>query len=159
MRNGTTKNARKVTIVEIKTFDAPLQATPAAPFGALVISSGAISAKLKKPDFAGAKKLATHFLQCGCAWVTLHAGKQSEKLHAAFDEAIVDYQMDGHTGAECGASGEAEDDLDEASRDAVYWAKPTYGEMFKELLVVVVGEDAATWADKAQGIVQGVEDL
>jgi hypothetical protein len=113
----------------------------------------------KKPQIKASKILATHLMQCGCSWITLHGGRQTDDILAQFDEAVVDYQMDAHPDAECGSSGDPNNDLEESVRDAVYWGKPQYEGVLGDLLCVIVGDDPATWADKVEGLVQSVEDL
>lgn len=159
MRTATTKNARIVTIVELKKFDEPLKSVPKPPFGALVVLPGAELGLYKKPQIRASKILATHLMQCGCSWITLHGGRQTDAILAQFDEAVVDYQLDAHPEAECGSSGDPNNDLEESVREAVYWGKPQYEGVLGDLLCVIVGDDPATWADKVEGLVKSVEDL
>lgn len=159
MRSATTKNARKVTIVELKKFDEALKSVPKPPFGALVVLPGAELGLYKKPQIKASKTLATHLMECGCSWITLHAGKQTDDILRQFDEAIVDYQMDGHAEADCGSSGDPNNDLEESVREAVYWGKAQYEGVLGDLLCVIVGDEPAKWADKVESLVQSVEDL
>lgn len=159
MRSATTKNARKVTIVELKKFDEALKSVPKPPFGALVVLPGAELGLYKKPQIKASKILATHLMECGCSWITLHAGKQTDDILRQFDEAIVDYQMDGHPEADCGSSGDPNNDLEESVREAVYWGKAQYEGVLGDLLCVIVGDEPAKCADKVESLVQSVEDL
>ncbi|GIK51283.1 MAG: hypothetical protein HUU03_13670 [Planctomycetaceae bacterium] len=159
MRQAATKNARKVTIVELKKFDEALKSVPKPPFGALVVLPGAELGLYKKAQIRASRILATHLMECGCSWITLHGGRQTDAILAQFDEAVVDYQLAGHPDAECGSSGDPNNDLEESVREAVYWGKAQYEGVLGDLLCVIVGDEPASWADKVESLVQSVEDL
>jgi hypothetical protein len=152
VRTGETLNKRKFAVASLDTVDSPIEAMPAAPFGALVI---AMDREVAWKDYA---RLARRLLESGCAWATLHAGKYARKLHDVFDKAIVDFQLKVNREAEMMTSGEAEDSLEEALRDAVWHGRPAYGPQFAELLIVVVGKDADKLAEKAEALAKAVTE-
>lgn len=152
MRSGETKNKRKFSVVSLETVDENIEAMPAAPFGALIIAQD-----LAIP-FKELSKLARRLLESGCAWATLHAGKRTAKLHEWFDKEIVDYQLKQDPNAEMMTSGENEDSVEDAVLDAVWLAKPSYGEGYAELLILVVGKDDDKLAEKAEALAKSVLD-
>jgi hypothetical protein len=152
MRTGETKNKRKFAVVSLDGVDGDIDSMPAAPFGALVIAA---DRTIPLKEYA---KLARRLMESGCAWATLHAGKQTGKLHAVFDKAIVDYQLKQDRDAEMMTSGEHEDTLQEAIFDAVWLAKPTYGDGYAELLILVVGKDEDKLAEKAEALAKSVAE-
>jgi len=153
MRKATSKNGREVTILEWEDCDGEIEHAPASPFGALVVIR-------KIPKEKGkVEALAKRLLETGCGWATLHGdGRVTDRLHKAFDKAIVDYDLK-HGGAEMGTSGEVEDDLEEAMRDAVYDGRPHYGEAFGGLLVLIIGEPDTKLAERAESLAASVEDM
>ena len=151
MRSAETKNGRKVTILELEDCQGKFESVPAKPFGALVI---VVDDKLDRKAFKG---LATRLLEAGCAWTTLHAGKNTQKLHQAFDDAIVEYQLTEDSDADMDTSGEDEDNLEESMRDAVWLGYPSYGDPFAELLVLILGKETERTAEQAESLAAGVE--
>jgi hypothetical protein len=55
-------------------------------------------------------------------------------------------------------SGEVEDSLEEAVRDAVWFGRPTYGDGFAELLILVIGKDDGKLAEQAEALAKSVTD-
>lgn len=151
MRTAQTKNARTANIETIKTADAAIDKLPAAPYGALVITR---EKKLEKMQYG---KLATRLAESGCEWATLHAGENTEKLHDIFDAAIVQWQLTENPDIEMNTSGDNEDNLEEAMRDAVYYGRASYGEPFPNLLIVVIGEDLDGLDANAESMAESVE--
>jgi hypothetical protein len=152
MRTGETKNSRKFAVVSLEGVDSDIESMPEAPFGALVV---AFDREIPWRDFG---KLASRLIESGCAWATLHAGKLTHKLHDVFDKAIVNYQLKQDADADMMTSGENEDSLEEAVRDAVWHGRPTYGDGFSELLVLIVGEDKDKLAEQAEALAKSVTD-
>lgn len=152
MRTGETKNKRKFSVASLEGVDSEIEAMPAAPFGALVVAA---DQTIPIKEYA---KLARRLIESGCAWATLHAGKQTGKLHAVFDKAVVDYQLKHGGDADMTTSGEKEDSLEEAVLDAVWHAKPSYDDGFAELLILVIGKDDEKLAEKAEALAQSVSD-
>lgn len=151
MRSAKSKNGRNVVIVEQKTFAEALKDVPSAPFGALVVVLP------EKQEIKEAKHLAKSLLDCGCAWITLHAEDRTPKLHAIMDKAIVDYELRHKPDFSCTSSGEAENNLEESMRDAVWFGFPAYGEPLQNLYVLIVGDDTEPVAARAQALAQSVE--
>lgn len=151
MRSATSKNSRNVVIVEQKTFAEALKGVPAAPFGALVVVMP------DKKELGEAKHLAKSLLECGAAWITIHAGKGTQKLHKIFDKAIVDYELEHNPDESCMTTGEDEDNLEESVREAVHFGFPTYGEPLVNLYVVIVGEKTEPTAARVEGLAKTVE--
>ncbi|MBX3474713.1 MAG: hypothetical protein KF754_10045 [Planctomycetes bacterium] len=150
MLSGTATNGRKVTTLVLDKPDTKFEHVPPAPFGALVLWSG-------KPERAAVKALAKRLIEGGCGWATLHAGKPTEKLHAWFDEAVVDHQLKANPDADMPTSGMPEDSLEEACRDAVFDAMPAYEKPFADLLVLAIGPQAQAQSEQAHALAQKVE--
>lgn len=151
MRNAETRNQRSVIILETDTADAEWETVPAKPFGALVIAGDT------RPVRALFDALARRLIKTGCAWATLHAGRNTRLLHDIFDRAVVDYQLKVDADAEMMTSGEDEDSLEEAVRDAVWDALPSYDEPYEGLLVIVVGLPDLKVAEQVEALVKSVE--
>ncbi|MCC6572970.1 MAG: hypothetical protein IT462_04180 [Planctomycetes bacterium] len=151
MRSAKTKNSRNAVIVEQKTFAEALKNVPAAPFGALLVVMP------DKKELKEAKHLAKSLIECGCVWVTIHAGKGTHKLHEIFDKAIVDYELEQKPDEPCMTTGEDEDNLEESVRDAVHFGFPTHGEPLENLYVVIVGEKTEPFAARLEGLAKTVE--
>ncbi|MDC1142912.1 hypothetical protein OAU50_07445 [Planctomycetota bacterium] len=150
-----TKNAREITVAVIKTADEPFESIPTAPYGAIVIvAKNKLQKKLDKKVWP---KLATRLAESGCEWATLHANKNTDALHKIFDDAIVQWQLKDGTDVEFNTSGDVEDNLEEAMRDAVYYGHSSYGEPFPHLLVVVVGEELDGLDARAESLAGSVE--
>ncbi|MEE9311339.1 MAG: hypothetical protein V3V10_02895 [Planctomycetota bacterium] len=152
MRTTQTKNARTATVEVIKTADAAIENLPAGPYGALVITQ---ETKLDKKLYS---KLATRLAESSCAWATLHAGDSTENLHDIFDAAIVEWQLKNNPDAEMNTSGDNEDNLEEAMRDAVYYGHPSYGQPYPSLLIVIIGEEIDGLDAKAESMAGSVEE-
>lgn len=152
MRSGETKNKRKFSVASLDGVDSEIESMPAAPFGALVVAA---DQTIPINEYA---KLARRLIESGCAWATLHAGRRTDKLHVVFDKAIVDYQLKQSADADMMTSGEKEDSLEEAVLDAVWHGKPSYGDGFADLLILVVGKDDDKLAEKAEALAQSVSD-
>lgn len=150
MREGETTNKRKFVILEVPDADAEWESVPGKPFGALVV------AKDERPDKELFGKLAKRLIETGCAWATLHAGKNTHRLHDIFDKAIVDYELNHNPDAEMMTSGEDEDSLEESMRDAVWQDYPSYEDPCDGLLVMVVGEQVSTIAEQLEALAQSV---
>lgn len=146
-----TRNNRKVSVALVETATSPLPAMPAAPFGALLVCLA------PRPDEKSVKALARKLLEAGCGWATLHGGKHTRRLHQWFDDAIVEYQLKQDRDAEMMTSGEAEDSLEEAMRDAVWFGFPAYDQPFAELLVLVLGPHPDGLQARATALAQTVE--
>jgi hypothetical protein len=155
MRNGETQNGQKFTLVSLAKVDEPIEAMPQAPFGALVVACGT---EIPWRDY---ETIATRLLKAGCAWATLHianAGKKDmDRLHKVFDEAIVEYQLNVDDDAEMMTGGEDGESLKEVVHYTVWDAHPTYGDPFRELLILVVGEDKDNIAETAESLAKSVE--
>ncbi|MBX3459134.1 MAG: hypothetical protein KF696_04080 [Planctomycetes bacterium] len=153
MRSGETKNKRKFVVASLAKVDDPIESMPGAPFGALVVLA---DPKFPLKEMA---KVAARLLESGCAWATLHAGgKLTARLHDVFDKAIVEHQLKKDPEADMQTSGDTEDSLEEAVRDAVWYGQPTYGTQYSELLVLVIGDDKDKLAEKAEGFAKSVEE-
>lgn len=153
MRTGETKNKRKFAVASLEAMDSEIESMPAAPFGALIVVA---DDEIALKEYA---KIAKRLLESGCAWATLYAGgKRTRKLHDIFDKAIVDYQLKKDPDADMQTSGEPEDSLEEAVRDAVWFAQPTYGVGYADLLVLVIGQDEGKLAEKAEAFAKFVEE-
>ena len=150
MFSGNATNGRKVTTLDLEKTEDKLEFVPPAPFGALVLWSG-------KPEKADVKALAKRLVEGGCGWATLRGGKFTDKLHAWFDEAVVDHQLKSNREAEMHSSGEPEDSIEEACRDAVHDAQPAYEKAFTDLLILAIGPDAEKEAEQAHALAQSVE--
>ncbi len=150
MLSGSATNGRKVTTLVLDKPDAKLEYVPPAPFGALVLWSG-------KPEKTDVKALAKRLLEGGCGFATLRAGKLTEKLHTWFDEAVVDHQLKADRDADLQTSGNAEDSIEEACRDAVFEAQPAFEKPYTDLLVLALGPDAQTDSERAHALAQKVE--
>ncbi|MHC4841037.1 MAG: hypothetical protein ACYTDT_08810 [Planctomycetota bacterium] len=151
MGTTQTKNARTVTVVVIETADSAIETIPTAPYGSLIVTN---EKKLEKKVWP---KLATRLAESGCEWATLHAGKNTERLHDLFDEAIVSWQLTEDSDSEMNTSGDNEDNLEEAMRDAVYYGHPSYGEPYPNLLIVVVGTELDGLDARAESLAGSVE--
>lgn len=151
MRSATTKNSRKVAIVEQKTFAEAPKDVPAAPFGALLVVMP------EKKELKEARHLAKNLLDCGCAWVTIHAGKRTHLLHEIFDKAIVDYELEHKPDESCMTTGEDEDNLEESVREAVWSAYPAHDKPYENLYVLIIGEKTEPAAARVEGLVKTVE--
>jgi hypothetical protein len=151
MRTGETVNARKFAVVSLEALDGEIESMPAAPFGALVVMAS------EPPLLKAYSALVARLLKAGCAFATLHAGKRTSKLHEIFDKAVVDYQLKHDRDADLQTSGEAEDSLEEAIREAVHFAKPYYGDPFAELLILVIGKDDDKLAEQAEALAKSVK--
>jgi len=152
MRSGTTTNGRTFHIQGVADSQAEWETVPAKPYGALVVHGAE-----DKPDKIRFQRIAEQLLETGCAWATLHAGKYTSKLHDVFDNAIVDYQLKHSPDIEMMTSGEDEDSLEEALRDAVHFGFPTYGDPFPELLVLVVAAPDTKLEEQAEALAKSVK--
>ena len=151
MRTGNTENARSFVVLKIQDAEAEWESLPLTPFGALVV------APAEKPLREVFSKVATRLLELGCGWATLHAGKHTHLLHDIFDRAIVDYQLKHSPDVEMMTSGEDEDSLEEAMRDAVHFGFPTYGEPYPGLLVLVVAPEDSKLDEQAESLAKSVQ--
>ncbi|MCA8917618.1 MAG: hypothetical protein KDB68_09440 [Planctomycetes bacterium] len=151
-RTGTTENGRSVAILGIADSQAEWETVPAKPYGALVISGSG-----ERPDKIRFQRIAEQLLETGCAWATLHAGKHTSKLHDIFDRAVVDYQLKHSPDVEMMTSGDDEDSLEEALRDAVHFGFPSYGDPFPELLVLVVAAPDTKLEEQAEALAKSVK--
>lgn len=152
MREAATANGRKIFIHALEKADADIEKMPAAPFGALLVILGPL------PDKKVLNALAKRMLKAGCAWITVHAGKFTPKLHDVLDAAIVDYQLREDGDCDCMTSGEAEDNLAESVRDAVFHGFPAYGTIYPEMLALVIGPDAEKTAEQIEALAKKPED-
>lgn len=151
-RTGTTENGREVIILGVADSQAEWESVPAKPYGALVVSGSG-----EKPDKIRFQRLAERLLETGCGWATLHAGKHTSKLHDIFDNAIVDYQLKHTPDIEMMTSGEDEDSLEEAMRDAVHFGFPSYGDPYTGLLVLVVAAPDTKLEEQAESLAKSVK--
>lgn len=151
MREGETKNKRKFLILEVPDADAEWESVPGKPFTALVIG------KDEYPFKKMFDQLARRLMNTGCGWATLHAGKNTHRLHDVFDKAIVDYQLKEDPELDMMTSGEDEDSLEEAMRDAVWHGYPEFEEPYEGVLVLVIAHEDSKVAERAEALAKSVE--
>ena len=152
-RTGTTSNGRELVILGVADAEAEWESVPAKPYGALVVAGGT-----DRPDKLLYAKIANQLLETGCAWATLHGGsKFTDKLHDIFDKAVVDYQLKHSPDVDMMTSGDAEDSLEEAVRDAVCYGFPSYGDPFTGLLVLVVAAPDTKLEEQAEALAKSVK--
>jgi hypothetical protein len=151
MRTGNTENARSFVVLKVQDAEAEWESLPPTPFGAVVV------APAEKPLKEIFSKVAQRLLETGCGWATLHAGKFTRHLHDIFDRAVVDYQLEHSPDVEMMTSGEDEDSLEDAMRDAVHFGFPTYGERYPGLLVLVVAPEDSKLDEQAEALAKSVK--
>ena len=69
----------------------------------------------------------------------------------------MDYQLKHSPDVEMMTSGDDEDSLEEALRDAVHFGFPSYGDPFPELLVLVVAAPDTKLEEQAEALAKSVK--